>query len=256
MRLPQGRKANKAVLALLICEFAGVVAALALFGIAAPNTYRTALWKDGGLNGFNSDPKQIVYAFANHRPVPKTPMVWSQFITNWNVAVSVTVMFALLIKAILHVMHLFHPILSLALHTILTAMWIVSIYGQAGPDRSDPKHPSSTPWYLTKSCDVARVSRNVHYCKMAKASFAVSVIMLAITLSYILVAIYSLIPKRKAGHRRDASNSSDVSMTGASPDSYISNDKSWELHDVPRTPAAHPPVTPRTQAFNTLTSNR
>lgn len=78
MRLPKGRKVHKIVLGLILFELAGVIAALALFGIAAPNTYRTALWKDGALNGFNSDPKQILYDIANHRPVMKTPLVWSQ----------------------------------------------------------------------------------------------------------------------------------------------------------------------------------
>lgn len=99
-------------------------------------------------------------------------------ITNWNVAISIAAMFALLIKSVLHIMHLFHPILSIVLHTVFTALWIVSAYGQAGPDRADPKHPSSTPWYLSKSCDVAHERRNVNYCKQAKASFAVTVIML------------------------------------------------------------------------------
>ena len=63
---------------LFIVEFIFIIPALAIFGIAAPNTWRTALWKDGGLNEFNSDPNQILYAYANHRPIPKTPMVWNQ----------------------------------------------------------------------------------------------------------------------------------------------------------------------------------
>lgn len=63
---------------LLIAELLLTVAALALFGIAAPNTYRTKLWKDGARRGFNSDPNVILYAYANHRPIPKEPLVWSQ----------------------------------------------------------------------------------------------------------------------------------------------------------------------------------
>lgn len=72
------RRSPRVMVGLLVAEFLGTVAALTLFGIAAPNTYRTALWKDGGKNGFNSDPVQILYAMANYRPLPTTPVVWSQ----------------------------------------------------------------------------------------------------------------------------------------------------------------------------------
>ena len=71
-------KQPRLIYALFILELAGTVAALALFGIAAPNLYRTALWKDGALNGFNSDPNGILYAYANYLPLPSTPFVWSQ----------------------------------------------------------------------------------------------------------------------------------------------------------------------------------
>jgi hypothetical protein len=68
----------KVLIALFFIELAGTVAALALFGIADPNLYRTKLWQIGYDNGFNSNPKQILYAYANYRPLPKTPFVWSQ----------------------------------------------------------------------------------------------------------------------------------------------------------------------------------
>ena len=58
-------------------EFPLTVALLALFGIAAPNTYRTKLWQDGADNGFNSSPLTGIYAHANYRPYT-TPKVWTQ----------------------------------------------------------------------------------------------------------------------------------------------------------------------------------
>ena len=67
----------RVLLGLFIWEFAGIVTSLAFFGIAAPDLYRTALWGDGFNNGFNSSPAQILYAYANYRPIPKTPLVWS-----------------------------------------------------------------------------------------------------------------------------------------------------------------------------------
>ena len=78
MHLARNWKTPRVVLGLFIFEFAVTIPALALFGIAAPNTYRTSLWKDGGVNGFNSDPIQVLYAYANYQPIPKTPLVWSQ----------------------------------------------------------------------------------------------------------------------------------------------------------------------------------
>ena len=66
------------MIALILAEFCGTVATLSLFGTASPDSYRTQMWKIGGRNGFNSDPSQILYAYANYRPIPKTPMVWSK----------------------------------------------------------------------------------------------------------------------------------------------------------------------------------
>lgn len=58
-------------------EFPLTVVLLALFGIAAPNLYRTKLWADGAANGFNSSPTTGLYAAANYRPY-NPPKVWSQ----------------------------------------------------------------------------------------------------------------------------------------------------------------------------------
>jgi hypothetical protein len=70
-------KFPKVLLGLLGVEFLGTVAALALFGIADPNTYRTALWQVGSDANYCSDPNTILYAYANYRPIPSVPLVWS-----------------------------------------------------------------------------------------------------------------------------------------------------------------------------------
>jgi hypothetical protein len=69
-------RAPKVVTGLMLLEFPLTVAALALFGIAAPNLYRTKLWQDGFDNGFNSSPVAVVYSHANRNPM-ETPLVWS-----------------------------------------------------------------------------------------------------------------------------------------------------------------------------------
>jgi hypothetical protein len=66
------------LIALMVVELAGTVPALALFGIASPNLYRSQMWQIGYQNGFNSDPREILYAYANQVPLPKIPLVWSQ----------------------------------------------------------------------------------------------------------------------------------------------------------------------------------
>lgn len=64
---------------LLLCafEFAPTIAALTLFGIADPDTYRTKLWQEGANHGWNSDPIELVYAAANYKPI-KAPTPWNQ----------------------------------------------------------------------------------------------------------------------------------------------------------------------------------
>ena len=71
-------KSTKAMWILMLAELAGTVPMLVLFGISQPDLYRTKLWQVGFDNGFNSNPKMILYAYANHRPLPNIPFVWSQ----------------------------------------------------------------------------------------------------------------------------------------------------------------------------------
>ena len=61
---------------MLAIEGALTIPALALTGIADPDTYRDKLWHDGFLNGFNSDPSTILYSYANYEPV-NVPLVWN-----------------------------------------------------------------------------------------------------------------------------------------------------------------------------------
>lgn len=110
--------------------------------------------------------------------IPKKPMLTYCSITDFNIVVSVLSMFILLIKAVLFIMHMWIPLVSLVINMIVAALWCVSVYGQAGPDYSDPEHPSKVAWYITKSCSYAEASGNKHNCNMAKGSFAASILML------------------------------------------------------------------------------
>jgi hypothetical protein len=242
-------KYPKLLYALMILELGGTVAGLALFGIASPDLFRTKLWQVGSDNGFNSSPQQILYAYANYRPIPKTPFVWSNAITEFNLVISVLSMFILLVKVVMFVLHVWFPILGVVVNAIITTLWAVSIYGQAGPDHSDPEHPSNVAWYINKSCNYAIPSGNEHYCLMAKGTFATTVIMMSIFLVNMLLGIWSLIPSKSV---RLAAKMDVDDMQKGSPTSD-SSERPWEMKSLPRAAVTKKtPYTPRTLAFNTL----
>lgn len=97
--------------------------------------------------------------------------------TSFNVGISVLSTFLLLTKSVMFTMHVWFPILGTVINAALTILWVVSIYGQAGPDYSDPEHPSKVAWYVSKSCSYANPYGVEHYCLMAKATFCVTVAM-------------------------------------------------------------------------------
>lgn len=253
------------MLGLLIAEFPFTVANLALFGIASPNLYRTKLWEEGALHGFNSSPKTILYAFANYKPV-KTPVVWGSFMTQYNLVIGVLCMFFYLIKCTGWITNVFYPILSLPLHVALTALWAYSIYLQTAPDTIDPDHQNhGAPWYITKSCSISSTNQIKGYCEQAKSAFAVSVCMLAIYVLFLGLTIYSLVPTKAAREahsaRRAEKRAEKEKFASYSPyDNEMTAEEQWqhmwELQQLPRTPGTaggmKSPMTPRTRAFNDL----
>jgi hypothetical protein len=99
-------------------------------------------------------------------------------LTNFNVAISVLSLFVLVVKMTAIVMHIWYPLVALFFNIGLTALYAVSTYGQMGPDFVDPNHPSPVAWYIAKSCTVAANETIQKYCRMAKGTFAATVIML------------------------------------------------------------------------------
>lgn len=61
---------------LLVLEIPLTISALALFGIADGDLYRARLWQNGSDQHFNSNPNELLYAYANYEPI-STPLVWS-----------------------------------------------------------------------------------------------------------------------------------------------------------------------------------
>jgi hypothetical protein len=112
-------------------------------------------------------------------------------ITDFNVAVSVLSMFVLLVKCSMFILHVWFPILSTVANLPIVVLWAISVYGQMGPDHSDPRYPSNIAWYISKSCSYAPPSAH-GYCMQAKGAFAVSVFML-----YVFLILYPIHPKPK-----------------------------------------------------------
>ena len=75
--VPKQWKTPRTLRILFLIELALSIAALALFGIAEPNLYRTRFWQEGSDQGWNSNPNQIIYAYANYKPI-SAPLPWSQ----------------------------------------------------------------------------------------------------------------------------------------------------------------------------------
>jgi hypothetical protein len=99
--------------------------------------------------------------------------------TQYHLVIGVVCMFFWLIKATMWLLHVFVPLVSLLLHIALTILWAYGLHVQTSPDTIDPKRINNgAPWYITKSCNIVDDKHNRSYCMQAKASFAVSIIML------------------------------------------------------------------------------
>lgn len=237
----------------MVLELATTIGALTMFGIADPNTYRTKMWQVGSNNDFNSSPNEILYAYANHRPIPKTPFVWSQTLTSFNTAIAVLTMFIQLLKTVLFVMHVWYPLVNLVTSLAIMALWIVSAYGQAGPDHMDPSRPSNVAWYVRKSCSYAAKDHYTHYCRLAKGSFAVTVLMLAIFLFNVILSIHSMVPNANTRALDQMDFDEFQENNGRHSTTFSSMEKGHEMQEAVMTrPAIPEPYTPRTTAFHTL----
>ncbi|EME89102.1 uncharacterized protein MYCFIDRAFT_129232 [Pseudocercospora fijiensis CIRAD86] len=241
----------KIFIGLMILEFPLTVAMLALMGIAHPNTYRTKLWQNGFDANFNSAPNSILYDYANWRPA-HIPLIWSRYMTQFNVVISILSMFVLLAKSAMYVMHIFIPALSVFCHALLVALYSVSVYNQSRPDTSDKDLPSlSMPWYLSKGCKHAEPG-NKGYCLQARASFAVTIVMLVLFIAYLGYSAWNCIPTQREKIEREAEYQSNLEMK------KLSIEKNRQLFlNLPKTPntpgfGVHNPMTPRTVAFTQL----
>ncbi|MCJ1438335.1 hypothetical protein MMC27_007723 [Xylographa pallens] len=251
---------------LIVAEVPFTVSALALFGIADPDLYRTQLWQEGANHGWNSDPIEILYSYANYAPI-NTPTPWNQWITTYNVIIAVLSMFVMLVKTVMYITDTFPPLLSVIIHGTLAALYAVSIDNQAASDYSDPLHPSKYPWYLTRSCGAPVNPSLKGHCLSLDIIFYrlpsyLGELMIrseadlarnsALFTLHMVIALICCRRTREQKMDLD-SKTSDLESPGSTFD-----DKKWdmEMNQYPRTPGTtggmKTPMTPRTLAFNTL----
>lgn len=62
----------------LVLESVVVVTALTLSIVSHPYHLRTSLWTAGAAHGWNSDPHERVYFYANYETPPPVPFIWSE----------------------------------------------------------------------------------------------------------------------------------------------------------------------------------
>jgi hypothetical protein len=229
----------------MVPELAGVITLLVLFGLQQPDSFRTRFWQIGFDNKLNSNPAMILYAYANYQPLPTVPFVWSRTLTNFNVAISVVSLFILLAKMIATIMKVFYPIFGTIIGLSLTALYTVSVYGQAGPDYADPRYPSPTPWHLRLGCKLAEAYGAGKTCQMVQATLAMTVYMLALYLFQSGFAIWAMLPNKEIDMYDEDDDDEEYGSAAA-------KNKGITVQMHPTPPNEQVPFTPRTQAFHTL----
>ncbi|EFX05224.1 hypothetical protein CMQ_3293 [Grosmannia clavigera kw1407] len=234
---------------LMIFELGGVIGLLILFAISQTDPYRKSMWQIGWDHRWNSNPSEILYAYANHKPIPTTPFVWSTLLTNFNIAISVLSLFILIAKLVATIMHFYYPILGIFIALSMATLYAASLGGQAGPDYTDSRYRSPTPWFLRKGCSYARPYGKYNDCLMAQGAVAVSAYMLVIYCIALGLAIWSMLPNKLA----------DLDDDYDSDDGFpVTSKKQWEMQPRPMlspalgNTATTTPFTPRTQAFHAL----
>ncbi|KAJ9220458.1 hypothetical protein DTO169C6_7202 [Paecilomyces variotii] len=255
MFFPKKYRSHKAALIMMAAEFPFTVVILILTGIADHNTYRTKLWQDGADNGFNSAPDEAIYAAANYRPYT-APMVWSSFLTEYNLVLGVLSTFFLLTKAPMQILRVFYPPISVAVHGALIVLYSIAASFQAGKDMSDPQHPQpGPPWYITKSCSVAAHKSNIGYCEQAKSLFAITIIITIIYFSEFIIALISCF-STKAEREAYRERREEKRALKAYEDSILRAPPSgtYPMTPGPMTGTSFPAMTPRTLAFTRLDS--
>lgn len=162
-------------IASVMIEVAVTSITLFLFCCGYPDEFRTVLWEAGGENGWNSNPRLRIYDYANHREPPAIPLIWSQSLTNSNLAIALLAVAICLARMALLFFDFGGFSLPIMYDIVMSGMWIYSVAAQSSPDFTDPIHPSPRPWYLERGCGGLH-DQYYKACVVTKTSFAFSIL--------------------------------------------------------------------------------
>ncbi|KAL1801408.1 hypothetical protein ACET3X_001750 [Alternaria dauci] len=107
---------------------------LSLFATIYPGRFRTPLWQEGGTKGWNSDPHQRVYDYANYRKSPPIPLIWDESCTLCNLCIAIVTLFVWLVRFSImsfskQVLDFYTTISINALYDVLLAgLWIYNVH--------------------------------------------------------------------------------------------------------------------------------
>lgn len=178
----------------MVIEFSLVIVTMSLLCCAYPERFRKTLWEIGGQNGWNSNPRLRIYFYANYQQPPEIPLVWTQRLSESNLAISVLATAVCSARIALTYFNLtpgFSRLFSAMNDMLLSGFWMYSVTAQSSSDLTDPDHLSVRPWYLEKSCSILDESV-VEVCVLAKACFALSVLSLIFFFTRSVVSILRL----------------------------------------------------------------
>ncbi|KAI0834408.1 hypothetical protein F5Y06DRAFT_279187 [Hypoxylon sp. FL0890] len=180
---------SKAIL--LVAEFGLVITTMSLLCCAYPERFRKTLWEIGGENGWNSNPRLRIYFYANYQQPPEIPLVWTQRLSESNLAISVLATAICLARITLSCFSVTSGLSRLfdAMNDLLlSGFWMYSVVAQSSSDLTDPDHLSLRPWYLEKSCNILDASV-IEVCLLAKACFAFSVLSLIFFITRTIISV-------------------------------------------------------------------
>lgn len=195
---------------------------LALFCCAYPDEFRSVLWEAGGENAWNSNPRLRIYDYANHREPPPIPLIWSQSLTNSNLAVALLAAAICLARIALLFLDFGGLTLQIMYDVVMSGMWMYSVVAQSSPDFTDPTHPSPRPWYLERGCGGLQ-DKYYKACVVTVTSFAFSIISLLVHTTRL--ACYAFGFAYWCGKHRILDNGADSLRVGLLK--YHSRDRSY-----------------------------
>ncbi|KAI1335635.1 hypothetical protein F5Y15DRAFT_397314 [Xylariaceae sp. FL0016] len=172
-----------------VVEFFLTISVLALFVYAYPDTYRTTLWTAGGELGWNSNPRMRLYAHANHQEPTEIPLIWSQRLTESNLAVAGLSVLICLARVTLLAFGTLTWLANPIYDMLLLGLWTYSVYAQSSPDFSEKDHPSIRPWYLERGCSVVH-GAVWDACVFTKVCYSFSIVSM---IFYLIRAVLSVI---------------------------------------------------------------